>query len=217
MFTATSQYDPGAEENGLNRFPKGASVTLVSSSGPRRVASTLYASADPAVSFDGVRILFAGKASTNTPWEIWEVSAAGGIPRKAIQCQTDCTHPLYLPDGRIVYSRANSAGSDIEVADGKGGTPQRLTLAPGRHVTQDVLHDGRILFKSNGELFTIYPDGTGVEALRCDHGPRRSGARQVVSGDVIFSAGRPSGGFHRCARNAERCRATEWGVDGADR
>jgi hypothetical protein len=56
-------------------------------------------------------------------------------------------------------------------------------------VTQDVLRDGRILMESAGELYTVYPDGTGVESLRCDHGPRRTGARQIASGDVIFSIG----------------------------
>jgi len=96
---------------------------------------------------------------------------------------------LYVPDGRIAYTRASSAGSDIEIAGANGGSPQRLTFAPGRHVTQDVLRDGRILFQSDGELFTVYPDGTGVESLRCDHGPRRNGARQIASGDVIFNVG----------------------------
>lgn len=187
MFTSTPQYDPAAEMKGLNRFPKGAAVTLVSPAGKRPIAPALFASADPAVSFDGARILFAGKAATTSPWQIWEAPAAGGSPRQVSHCQTDCTHPLYVPDGRIAYTRTSSAGSDIEIADANGGSPQRLTFAPGRHVTQDVLRDGRILFQSDGELFTVYPDGTGVESLRCDHGPRRSGARQIASGDVIFS------------------------------
>jgi len=88
-----------------------------------------------------------------------------------------------------VYTRASAGGSDLETADANGGAPQRLTFAPGRHVAQDVLRDGRILFQSDGEVYTVYPDGTGVESLRCDHGPVRSAARQVASGDVIFSVG----------------------------
>jgi hypothetical protein len=189
VFTSAPQYDPAAEMNGLNRFPKGAAVTLVSPAGKGPIAPALFASADPAVSFDGARILFAGKAAATSPWQIWEAPAAGGSPRQVSHCQTDCTHPLYVPDGRIAYTRASSAGSDIEIAGANGGSPQRLTFAPGRHVTQDVLRDGRILFQSDGELFTVYPDGTGVESLRCDHGPRRNGARQIASGDVIFNVG----------------------------
>src|ERR1019366_8029775 len=75
-----------------------------------------------------------------------------------------------------------------------GGKAERLTFVPGWVLTDDVLRDGRILFERAGtantrELFTVYPDGTGVESLRCDHGPDRSGARQISSGDVIFGAG----------------------------
>ena len=185
VFTAAPQFDSTAEGKGLPRFPKGAAVTVVTSAGQRPVAPALYASADPAVSFDGARILFAGKATVHAPWEIWEVAATGGTPRVVIHCQTDCTHPLYLPDRRIACTRASATGSDLEV-DGR-----RLTFAPGRHIAQDVLRDGRILYERDGELFTVYPDGTGVESLRCDHGPRRSGARQVASGDVVFGvAGR---------------------------
>jgi hypothetical protein len=189
LFTAAPQYDSSAECKGLNRFPKGAAVVLVSETGRRRIAPTFLASADPVVSFDGASILFAGKTAATSPWQIWEVSAAGGSPRRVVQCPSDCTHPLYIPDGRIAYTRASAAGSDIEIAGATGGSAQRLTFAPGRHVTQDVLRDGRILFESDGELDTVYPDGTGVESLRCDHGPRRTDARQVASGDVIFSVG----------------------------
>ena len=189
LFTAAPQYDPSAEWKGLPRFPKGAAITLVDPSGRRQIAPTLSASADPAVSFDGTRILFAGKLGTGDPWQIWEVPAAGGTPRQLSHGSSDCTHPLYLPDGRIAYTRSSSSDSDIEIIDAKGGSPQRLTFAPGRHVTQDVLRDGRILFESEGELYTVYPDGTGVESLRCDHGPRRTGARQIASGDVVFSVG----------------------------
>ena len=186
VYTAAPRYDRALE---ANRFPKGAAVILVSPAGRQRIAAAFYASADATVSFDGARILFAGKTSAAGPWQIWEVPAAGGGPRQISACQTDCTHPLYIPDGRIAYTQSTADGSDIEIVDAKGGPAQRLTFAPGRHVTQDVLRDGRILFESSGELYTVYPDGTGVESLRCDHGPRRADARQIESGDVIFSAG----------------------------
>ena len=184
VYTAAPQFERAAE---ANRFPKGAAVVLVSPAGKQRIASAFYASADPAVSFDGARILFAGKTSSVSSWQIWEVPAAGGTPRQISACRTDCTHPLYIPDGRIAYTQTTPAGSDIEIADAKG-VAQRLTFAPGRYVTQDVLRDGRILFECGGELFTVYPDGTGVESVRCDHGRHRADARQLESGDIIFSA-----------------------------
>jgi hypothetical protein len=186
--TIAPQYDAAALARGQERFPEGAAVLLISGGRRQKIAPGLYASADPAVSFDGTSILFAGKSAAAQPWSIWEVAVAGGPPRRVVECPAGCVRPLYLPGGRIVYTRLSARGSDVEVAPLGGGPPQRLTFAPGRHWTDDVLRDGRILFESGGELYTVYPDGTGVEALRCDHGPRRTDARQLASGDVVFAA-----------------------------
>ncbi len=189
LYTAAPRYDPAAEFDGSDRFPEGAAIVLVTQTGKQRVAPAFYASADAAVSFDATRILFAGKTTAAAPWQIWEVPTSPAAPRLVVNCKTNCTHPLYLPDGRIAFTRASAHGSDVEVAAPNGESPQPLTFAPGRHVTADVLRDGRILFQSDGELYTVYPDGTGVESLRCDHGPLRTDARQISSGDVIFRTG----------------------------
>ncbi len=186
LFTMAPRYQPAAEGKGAPRFPQGASIMLATGGGKQALAPSLNASADPAVSFDGQSILFSGRTTAGDPWQIWEVAAAGGTPRQITHCPSDCTHPLFLPDGRIVYTRSSTEGSEVDIAERDGARPQRLTFAPGHPITQDVLRDSRILFESDGELFTVYPDGTGVEALRCDHGPRRSGARQIASGDVVF-------------------------------
>lgn len=185
VFTAAPRYQPAAAPDA--RFPAGADVILADAGSRHKIAPTFHASADPAVSFDGRRILFAGQASSGDPWQIWEATP-GADPRLVVPCPTGCFHPLYLPDDRIVFTRLSASGTEIEVTPLAGGAPQRLTFAPGRHITADVLRDGRVLFESDGELFTVYPDGTGVEALRCDHGPQRSGARQIANGDVVFTA-----------------------------
>jgi hypothetical protein len=187
--TIAPQYEAAALAHGLERFPKGAEILLISGGKRQKIAPGFHASADPAVSFDGRNILFAAKAAASQPWSIWEVGVNGGKPRRVVECPTGCVRPLYLPGGRIVYTRLSAAGFDLEVAPIQGGDmPRRLTFAAGRRVTDDVLRDGRILFESDGELYTVYPDGTGVEALRCDHGPRRTDARQLASGDVVFAA-----------------------------
>jgi hypothetical protein len=186
--TIAPQYDAAALRRGQERFPEGAEVLLISGGKRQKIAPGFYASADPAVSFDGRNILFAAKATAAQPWNVWEVAVAGGPPRRVVACPTGCAHPLYLPGGRMAYTRLSAGGSDVEVAPLDGGTPQRLTFAPGRYLTNDVLRDGRILFERGGELYTVYPDGTGVEALRCDHGPQRTDARQLASGDVVFTA-----------------------------
>ncbi len=145
-----------------------------------------FASADAAVSYDGRRVLFAGRATKLDRWQIWQADLNGGALHQVVTSPTDCIRPFYMPDGRVVYTRVTATGSEIAISSESGKT-NVLTHVPGWYLTDDVLHDGRILFESRDELFTVYPDGTGVESLRCDHGPKRSGARQISSGDVIFT------------------------------
>jgi len=164
---------------------------LVAGRTRRALAPDLAASADAAVSFDGTRILFAAKRTPSSHWAIFETTVTPGAARQITSGEFDCIRPLYLPDGGVAYTRVSAGASNIEVGPLDGGKTARLTFAPGRYLTSDVLRDGRILFEAAGEIFTVYPDGTGVESLRCDHGPIRSAARQLSSGDVIFSvAGR---------------------------
>ena len=190
-YVAAPQYDSAAWRSGHERFPAGAAVMLATAQGQRKLAVDFYASTDPAVSFDGLRILFAGKRTAAGPWQIWETAIAGGAPRQLTTADSDCIRPLYLPDGRVVYTRVFPRGSEIQIVPLAGAaTPETLTFVPGWYLTDEVLHDSRILFETNGDLWTVYPDGTGVETIRCDHGPQRSNAHQVASGDVIFNVGK---------------------------
>ena len=189
IFTETPRYEPKAWLEDRDRFPEGAHLILVEGDMIRLLAPGLHDSADATVSYDGRRVLFSGRTTTAGPWQVWEVKLDGGMPRQITRCDSDCVRPLYLPTGEVVYTHKLAKGAAIEV----GG--KRLTFAPGRYLTDDVLRDGRILFEAERkpgmrELYTVYPDGTGVEALRCDHGPDRGDARQLASGDYVFSSGR---------------------------
>jgi hypothetical protein len=188
LFTETPKYEPTAWLDGKDRFPSGASITVVSGQTRRKLAPDFFASADATVSYDGSRVLFSGKRSSAERWQIWEIDLNGGPVRRVTHLDSDCIRPLYLPTGEIVYTRVSATGTQIEV-NGK-----QVTFAPGRHMTDDILRDGRILFEAARapnarELYTVYPDGTGVEALRCDHGPDRGDARQLASGEYIFRSG----------------------------
>jgi hypothetical protein len=104
---------------------------------------------------------------------------------------------LYLPAGQIVYTRRTAEGSQIEIASLEGGTAERLTFAPGHFLTADILYDGRILFEAEHvyagrtvrEIMSVYPDGTGVESIRCDHGADRYSPKELASGDIVFVEG----------------------------
>ncbi len=194
LYTAAARYDAAAWNHGGDRFPDGAHLVLASSEGRRDAVPGFFASADAAVSCDGRHFLFAGRRSHEDRWQIWQADLAGGAPQKVVTASDACVRPLYLPDGRVAYTRMTAAGSAIEVALLSDGKTDVLTHASGWFLTDDILRDGRILFEWGNELYTVYPDGTGVESLRCDHGPQRSAGRQVSSGDVIFSV---AGGLAR--------------------
>ena len=187
LYTAAPRYLPAAWNQGGDRFPSGASLVLVTPSGRRKLAPAFYASADATVSPDGLHVLFAARPTRRDPWQIWQADLQGGAPTRVYAASDSCIRPLYLPYGKIAYTRVSASGSAIELLSSGNAKPDVLTHVPGRFLTADVLHDSRILFEWRGDLYTVYPDGTGVETLRCDHGPRRSGARQVSSGDVIFN------------------------------
>lgn len=187
IFTSATKYEPQAWIHGGERFPEGAHLVLVSGEEHRNMTPQFFGSADATVSYDGRRILFAGRPTKQDHWQIWQMDVTGGAPHRLVATADDLIRPLYLADGKLVYTRINSKGSVIEVATSEGVKSNVLTHAPGWYLTDDVLHDDRILFESRGELFTVYPDGTGVESLRCDHGPHRSGGRQLSSGDVVFA------------------------------
>jgi hypothetical protein len=199
LFTSAPRYDPQAWLAGHDRFPSGATLIFVSGEKRRPLVSGFYASADAAVYYDGTKALFAGKREAAGHWQIFETAIEGGTPRQITSGDSNCVRPLYVPDGHVVYTRISPEGSVIEIVPLAGGKAERLTYAPGWVLTDDVLHDGRILFEYSAkkagqearptELYTVYPDGSGVESLRCDHGPDRSGARQISSGDVIFGVG----------------------------
>jgi hypothetical protein len=171
-------------------------LRIVAGDKQRSVVPVFAASADAAVSFDGKRVLFTGKRNPGDRWQIWEVTLSGGAPRRITTVADDCITPFYLPDGKIVYARRTVRGFQLESAPLARGPAERLTYAPGDHIVCDVLLDGRILYQAPSpdglrtpgprDLYTVRPDGTGVETYRYDRqGDRRAG-RQISSGDVVF-------------------------------
>jgi hypothetical protein len=190
MYTEAPRYDP----QGGERFPSGARLMLLEGGTARAFVPGFAASADAAVSFDGARVLFAGKRKPAEPWQIWEAAVAGGTPRRVTSGSDDCIRPFYMPGDSLVYARRTAAGFEIELAPLAGGTPLRLTYGYGNHIPSDVLLDGRVLFDAphraaTREVYTVYADGSGVETVRCDHGHDRHFGRQVSSGDIVFVSG----------------------------
>jgi len=193
-YTVAPEYDALAWMHGGERFPSGAKIFVHEGSAERALVPTFAASADPSVSFDGQRLLFAGKQKAESPWQIWEVPVSGESPRR-VSTQESCIRPFYLPEDRVVFACNIEGRYIVEAQDLSGGKPVALTYSGENAVPSDVLRDGRILFdsvnslgaKTIPEIYTVYSDGSGVESYRCDHGTPRHNARQVSSGDIVFA------------------------------
>lgn len=195
LYTVAKTYNPLAWMHGAERFSSDAAIFISDKNGQHVVVPDFATSADPSVSFDGQRVLFAGKIHPGDSWKIWEISLTDGRPRQVTNAVEDSIRPFYLPDDRVVYARKSGQRYVIEIADLSGTKPLPLTYIPTSAIPADVLRDGRILFESayplgvdgNPEIYAVYSDGSGIESYRCDHGPSRQSARQSSSGDIIFA------------------------------
>lgn len=203
LYTVAKVYEPVAWMHGGERFPSGATILIQESSvhesgRGHALLPEFSATADPAISFDGERVLFAGKRKAGDPWQIWEVSLADGnySARQVTSRKDDCIRPFYLPEERIVYARKTEGRFRIEAADLSGRDVLPLTYGPANFLPSDVLRDGRILFEAGyplgsnqtPEIYTVYSDGSGMESYRCDHGEAHRQGRQVSSGDIVFAS-----------------------------
>jgi hypothetical protein len=210
IVTSALEYAPLAALKGGERFPKGAQLQLIHAGKAEPLVEGFAATADAQVSFDGTRVLFAGKKAATDNWQIWEMTLKDRAVRRLIAGEGDAIRPFYLPFGRLVYARKTVRGFQIEAAgkDGAsalgpidadaGATVLRLSYLQGSAVPDDVMEDGRILFESGyplgagatPEMYLMYADGSGVESYRCDHGAARWGGRELASGDVVFTKGK---------------------------
>jgi hypothetical protein len=197
LYTAAKHYEALAWMQGADRFGSGATIFVRDAQGKHPLVPGFAASADPAVSFDGQRVLFAGKRRPEDSWQIWEIAVAGGDARRITSGDEDCIRPFYLPEDRVVYAQRSAGRFVIETVGLAGGKPLPLTYGPANSLPTDVLRDGRILFEAAyplgsealPEIYTVYSDGSGVESYRCDHGAARHSGRQVRSGDVVLASG----------------------------
>jgi hypothetical protein len=209
IVTAAPSYQPLAALRGAERFPRGAQLLLVHDGSAEPLAPQFWATADANVSFDGQRVLFAGKQKQADHWQIWEMTLHGGGLRHLFAGSDDAIRPMYLSSGQFIFALRTALGFQIFVAGAQSSEPfgpidanasaklLPLTYLPASAIPDDVLLDGRILFESyfplgsgsTPEEFLVYADGSGVESYRCDHGRARWGGHQLASGDVIFTHG----------------------------
>jgi hypothetical protein len=189
-------------------FPLGSRLVRIDLSAagaaPTSLTTGFFAAADPQVSFDGRRLLFAAQTERNTTWQIWEIPAEGGTPRQLTHCAEGCVQPQYLPANQIsctALERADAGReSEVQVSDDDGNSAHPITFGPGRFEIETVLRSGRLLLSADSplvagsgsalarNLYVIDPDGSGLILLRQDDGARaiRSNAKELADGTILF-------------------------------
>jgi hypothetical protein len=147
-------------------FP-GARLILLNPSGGVRVLTTgFHSAADPDVSWDGKKILFAAKKTAADLWQVYEMNSDGSDARLLLRVPFNCRQPIYqsmifylddpgpVPQISFVGAAGLEAEGDLGVAwnlysarlDGSG--LRQLTYNPGRDLDPVMNEDGRLLYSS---------------------------------------------------------------------
>lgn len=215
-----SRYAPGSGGIVVTQLPlaragalagDGGRLVLLGNDGATRVLSSGFESAaDPAVSFDGKRILFAARKTAGSSWNIFEMAADGSGIRQITHDAGNCRSPLYQsalfylndehPSYQVTFA-SDAAGerdasgalpkTDLYSVRFDGSGLRRLTYGLSSSLDPFQMQDGRILFSGwqagRMDLFAIHLDGTdytgfsGAQGLRIKHM-----ACATAKGEVVF-------------------------------
>jgi hypothetical protein len=164
---------PGAEapapwEAGILRsdWAQGARIVLVRPGGSVRVLTEGFAcAADPDISFDATRMVFAGKRDADDDWNIFEMGLDGQDARQITAGLGDCRQPVYQGTLYTIVSTepwhqitfVSTAAGELNEYGGlpstslyscklDGSAVQRLTYNPSSDLDPAVLPDGRLVF-----------------------------------------------------------------------
>jgi hypothetical protein len=159
------------------RFPQGSSLVRLAPSdhAPRSLTPEFFAAADPRISFDGARVLFSGKKTADSPWQIWEMNVDGSGAQQVTHCPDDCLKAAYLPRGQIVYTAlcAEAAG--------------RASMVAVRHLVPPLAHSGA----SMGEASQLWVSKTdGSDAHPITFGPGDFQVETVLKNGMILATAR---------------------------
>jgi hypothetical protein len=197
-------------------FGRGGAVTTLYDGGPEAVAR------DPEVSYDGTKVLFAVRENRADTYHLAEVPASGGEVRRLTRAKgVSDIDPVYLPDGRIVFSSTREPkycmcnrhimGNLFRMTADGANIHQigRSTLFEG-HPT--VMPDGRLLYdrweyvdRNFGDaqyLWTSNPDGTAHAVYW--------GSQLSSPGGVIDARMLPGGDL--CLAIFAACHDRPWGA-----
>ncbi len=191
--------DPGGTADLLSQG-RGGRLVLVAPDDAQRVLTTgFFSAADPTVSFDGKRVLFAGQRAAEDLWNIYELNLAELSVRQVTRDCGNCRQPGYQATLYTIVSTepwyqltfvSDMAGEMNERGTGvarslyscklDGSAVRRLTYNLSDDVDPFMMLDGRLLFTSF-QRSTLERGIWGRAAL---FGVNIDGADYALFGDV---------------------------------
>lgn len=199
-----------------DRYRRGQRVVVASldqeagklSGDPRVISTDFDCATDPAFSYDGRRLVFAGRRSSDGYLQVWALDSMAGQARQVVRCKGDCVMPVVGGAGEIVFASLLSGEYEehgalrsfsLYVLERGADAPTRLTFNPSSDFDPTFLPDGRVLYASwqhvgnhrwprgTVALTLINSDGTGVFPLTGNHrdpwlkrGPQAFGRDRVA-------------------------------------
>jgi hypothetical protein len=145
----------------------GRIILLEPGSGEQVLTEGFHSACDPDISFDGRRMLFAGKKQATDDWNIYEMELDGSGVRRITRAMGNCRSPVYqgtfytidaTQPWKLITFVSDAAGEENEFGAVPatslyscrldGSEVRRLTYNPSSDMDPVLLPDGRVLFSS---------------------------------------------------------------------
>lgn len=168
---------------------------------PKKLTEDYFSACSPDISYDGRFMLFAAQKKPTDSWQIWEMNLSNLKARQITSFYENCTSPVYLPDGRFVFSRSETTNPEevkksLFTGNLDGSGISQITFNPQKYSLLSVLQDGRVLAFSQqviseekyGQLLVSRPDGTKQDLFyQCFEGSQLiSQAKEIGDGEIVF-------------------------------
>lgn len=196
--TAAEKQGPLADGMLRQAYGEGARIVLWHpGTKPQPLVTGFHSAADPSVSFDGHKILFAGKRKAQDSWDIFEIEVDGAGLRQITKDMGNCRNPIYQATlftldskepwyqisfvsdlGHELNEYGPFPASDLYSCKLDGTELRRLTFNPSSDMDPWMLPDGRMMY-ATWQLSTLAHGLQGRVAL---HAVNTDG-----TGETIFA------------------------------